>query len=67
MTNPADNLNWLLERLCSTVPGIRQAVVVSSDGLAMAKSEGVDRETAERLAAALGIEIPRAARRRWRR
>ncbi|HEY6634028.1 MAG TPA: roadblock/LC7 domain-containing protein [Acidimicrobiia bacterium] len=47
----ADNLNWLLGRLCETVPGIRQAVVVSSDGLALAKSEGVDRETAERLAA----------------
>lgn len=51
MTDPAENLNWLLERLCSTVPGIKQAVVVSSDGLALAKSEGVDRETAERLAA----------------
>ena len=51
MTNPAENLNWLLERLCDTVPGIRQAVVVSSDGLALAKSDGVDRETAERLAA----------------
>jgi len=47
----AGNLNWLLGRLCETVPGIRQAVVVSSDGLALAKSEGVDRETAERLAA----------------
>ncbi len=51
MTNPAENLNWLLERLVGTVPGIKQAVVVSSDGLALAKSEGVDRETAERLAA----------------
>lgn len=51
MTNPAENLSWLLERLCDTVPGIRQAVVVSSDGLALAKSDGVDRETAERLAA----------------
>lgn len=51
MTAAAESLNWLLERLCDTVPGIRQAVVVSSDGLALAKSEGVDRETAERLAA----------------
>lgn len=51
MTNPTENLNWLLERLVGTVPGIKQAVVVSSDGLALAKSEGVDRETAERLAA----------------
>lgn len=51
MTDAATNLNWLLERLCSTVPAIEQAVVVSSDGLAMAKSQDVDRETAERLAA----------------
>ena len=48
---PATDLNWLLERLCDSVPAIRQAVVVSSDGLALAKSEGVDRETADRLAA----------------
>lgn len=53
MTIPsaANNLNWLVGRLLDTVPGIKQAVVVSSDGLALAKSEGVDRETAERLAA----------------
>jgi len=51
LSNPADNLNWLLERLCNTVPGITHAVVVSSDGLALAKSDEVDRETAERLAA----------------
>ncbi len=51
MTDASANLNWLLERLCDTVPGIKQAVVVSSDGLALAKSEDVDRETAERLAA----------------
>lgn len=51
MTDAATNLNWLLERLCATVPAIKQAVVVSSDGLAMAKSQDVDRETAERLAA----------------
>lgn len=51
MTQAADNLSWLLARLCDTVPAIKQAVVVSSDGLALAKSEGVDRETAERLAA----------------
>jgi uncharacterized protein len=51
MTDAATNLNWLLERLCATVPAIKQAVVVSSDGLAMAKSQDVDRESAERLAA----------------
>ncbi|MGD2102163.1 MAG: roadblock/LC7 domain-containing protein [Acidimicrobiia bacterium] len=51
ITSAASNLNWLLGRLIDTVPGIKQAVVVSSDGLALAKSDGVDRETAERLAA----------------
>lgn len=51
ITSAVENLNWLLARLVDSVPGINQAVVVSSDGLALAKSEGVDRETAERLAA----------------
>lgn len=52
MTTPAaESLNGLLANLRATVPGIQQAVVVSSDGLALAKSAGVDRETAERLAA----------------
>ncbi|HEX6286858.1 MAG TPA: roadblock/LC7 domain-containing protein [Acidimicrobiia bacterium] len=51
VTEVASNLNWLLGRLTENVPGIKQAVVVSSDGLALAKSDGVDRETAERLAA----------------
>jgi hypothetical protein len=51
LTDAATNLNWLIDRLCSTVPAIRQAIVVSSDGLALAKSEQVDRETADRFAA----------------
>lgn len=51
ITSAAENLNWLLARLVDSVPGIKQAVVVSSDGLALAKSEEIDRETAERLAA----------------
>lgn len=51
MSAAASNLNWLIGRLCLTVPGIKQAVVVSSDGLPMAMSEGVDRESADRLAA----------------
>jgi hypothetical protein len=51
MSDAASNLNWLLERLCTTVPAIRQAIVVSSDGFALARSKDVDRETADRLAA----------------
>lgn len=51
MSSGADNLNWLIGRFASTVPSIRQAVVVSSDGLAMAVSTETDREAADRLAA----------------
>ena len=51
MTTAASNLNWLIQRLCLTVPAIKQAVVVSADGLPLAHSSGVDRESADRLAA----------------
>ena len=51
MSNGAANLNWLIERFVDNVPSIKQAVVVSSDGLAMAVSDGTDRETADRLSA----------------
>lgn len=51
MSNGAANLNWLIERFVDSVPSIKQAVVVSSDGLAMAVSDGTDRETADRLSA----------------
>ena len=51
MTQAPDNLDWLVQRLCEATPGIRQAVVVSADGLPLAKSEGVDQEAADRLAA----------------
>ena len=51
MGSAADNLNWLVARFVDGLPAVRQAVVVSSDGLALAVSDAVDRETAERLAA----------------
>jgi len=51
VSNGAANLNWLIERFVSNVPSIKQAVVVSSDGLAMAVSDGTDREAADRLSA----------------
>ncbi len=51
MGTAADNLNWLVGRFVDQVPAVRQAVVVSSDGLALAGSDGVDREAGERLAA----------------
>lgn len=51
MSSGAANLNWLMGRFALTVPSIKQAVVVSSDGLAMAMSSDSDREAADRLAA----------------
>lgn len=47
----ATDLGWLVQRFASHVPSVQQAVVVSSDGLALATSDGVDRETADRLSA----------------
>ena len=51
MNPAAENLNWLVGRFVQQVVAVRQAVVVSSDGLPLAVSDGVDRESAERLAA----------------
>ncbi|MGI9645119.1 MAG: roadblock/LC7 domain-containing protein [Ilumatobacteraceae bacterium] len=51
MGTAADNLNWLVARFVEQVPAVRQAVVVSSDGLGLAVSDSVDREAGERLAA----------------
>lgn len=51
MSEGAESLNWLLVRFVDQVPAVRQAVVVSSDGLPLAMSNGVERETAERLSA----------------
>jgi predicted regulator of Ras-like GTPase activity (Roadblock/LC7/MglB family) len=47
----ASNLNWLVGNFVERVPGVSEAVVVSSDGLPMAVSEGLDREAADRFAA----------------
>lgn len=47
----ARNVNWLVTNFVDRVPGVGEAVVVSSDGLPMAKSQGLDREAADRFAA----------------
>jgi predicted regulator of Ras-like GTPase activity (Roadblock/LC7/MglB family) len=44
-------LDWLLANLTSSVNGIRQAVVLSPDGLTLGKSPGLGREDADHLAA----------------
>lgn len=45
------NLSWLLDDLVERVVGTRHAVVLSSDGLLMGQSQGLDTEGAEHLAA----------------
>lgn len=51
LSSEASNLNWLVANFVDRVPGVSEAVVVSSDGLPMAISEGLDREAADRFAA----------------
>ncbi len=45
------NMDWLLRDLAATVPTIRHIVVLSADGLCMAR-HSTERDTAERIAAA---------------
>ena len=47
----ARNLSWLLNGFVRKVPGVAEAVVLSADGLPMAVSDDLDRESAERCAA----------------
>ena len=51
LSNAAQNINWLVGNFVKQVPGVQEAVVVSSDGLPMAKSDGLDRDAADRFAA----------------
>ncbi len=45
------HLNWLVTNFARSEPHIRNAVVVSSDGLLLAMSEGLERGQADQLAA----------------
>ncbi|HEX3649850.1 MAG TPA: roadblock/LC7 domain-containing protein, partial [Pseudonocardiaceae bacterium] len=45
------SFNWLLSNFVRGTDGVRDAVAVSSDGLLIAMSEGLDRTAADRLAA----------------
>jgi len=47
----ARNLNWLVSSFVEKVPGVKEAAVVSSDGLLIAASDGLGRAEADRLAA----------------
>lgn len=44
-------LDWLLDEMVSIAPRVRHALLLSNDGLAMATSAGMDRETSEHMAA----------------
>jgi len=50
-------LNWLLENLVSTVDRVRQAVILSPDGLPLGNSPGLSADDADHLAAlAAGVQ-----------
>ncbi|MQA86426.1 MAG: roadblock/LC7 domain-containing protein [Streptosporangiales bacterium] len=51
MSEAAQDLNWLITGFCERVPGVSHVVVVSSDGLLLALSEGFPRDRADQLAA----------------
>jgi predicted regulator of Ras-like GTPase activity (Roadblock/LC7/MglB family) len=51
MSDPRTELSWLLDDLTRRVPGIRHAIVLSSDGLAMGGSRNLTLEDAEHLSA----------------
>jgi hypothetical protein len=51
LSSAASNVNWLVNSFVSKVPGVSEAVVVTSDGLPMALSGGLDRDSADRFAA----------------
>ncbi len=51
MISARTDLSFLLRGLVDDVPGIREAVVVSSDGLLVALSAGIDRSAGDRLSA----------------
>lgn len=45
------DLDWLLDGLVDSVPGTRNAVLLSDDGLVVSHSGTIERADAERLAA----------------
>jgi predicted regulator of Ras-like GTPase activity (Roadblock/LC7/MglB family) len=48
---PSENMSWLLNNLVKKVPEVTYAIALSSDGLLLATSVGMDRATADQLAA----------------
>src|SRR5690349_23836527 len=61
------SFNWLLANFVRDTDGVADVVAVSSDGLLMAMSEGLDRKGAERLAAIVSgmTSLARSASRQY--
>ena len=51
LSNEARNVSWLVTNFVEQVPGVSDAVVVSSDGLPIASSVGLDRDSIDRFSA----------------
>ncbi|MGW5110609.1 roadblock/LC7 domain-containing protein [Nocardia sp. NPDC004123] len=52
MTTPAStDLDWLLDELVHRLPGVRKAVLLSADGLLMARCSSMQRDDAEHFCA----------------
>jgi predicted regulator of Ras-like GTPase activity (Roadblock/LC7/MglB family) len=64
----AGELSWLLQNLGTRVSHVRQAVVLSADGLTMGRSQGLDADDADHLSAlAAGVQsLAGGASRRFR-
>lgn len=61
----SQNFNWLISNFVRSTDGVRDAVAVSSDGLLIAMSDGLDRTAADRLAAVVSglVSLARSASR----
>ena len=51
LSSEAADFSWLLDNFVKSVPGVAHTVVVSADGLLMAMSDKLDRESGDTLAA----------------
>jgi predicted regulator of Ras-like GTPase activity (Roadblock/LC7/MglB family) len=51
MSTQASNVSWLVTNFVERVPGVTEAIVVSSDGLPIAASAGLERDSVDRFSA----------------
>ncbi len=51
LTRPVQDLNWLITNFVERVPSVAHAIVVSSDGLPLAYSNGFPADRVDQLAA----------------